>query len=113
MEAGSEAGSSRLQSCLELNVKVVVGGSERESEVEMKMEIDGALGNGRSESSVLLRERQNDMDVDVRARKKRKLANEEPVRGGIHVWGNWVWRVEILCWFNNCEGGRGEIVGSS
>ena len=30
VEAGSEAGSSRLQSCLGLNVKVVVGGSERE-----------------------------------------------------------------------------------
>ena len=77
MEAGSEAGSSRLQSCLGLNVKVVVGGSERESEEEMEMEIDGALANGWSESSVLFRERENDMDVDVRARKKRKLTNEE------------------------------------
>jgi len=77
VEAGSEAGSSRLQSCLGLNVKVVVGGSERENEEEKEKEIDGALANGRSESSVLFRERENDVDVDVRARKKRKLTNEE------------------------------------
>ena len=46
VEAGSEAGSSRLQSCLELNVEVVVGGSERESEEEMEMEIERASNSG-------------------------------------------------------------------